>query len=124
MPRQPLFESNLMSCRRRCLVLTLPLLLGRSAFGQARPAVQLGLLVDGSSTLADCIGRLGPPGRQFAAAGGGVVFTYRLGEDGTGLHPVETPESWFDYQRRRSLVLVFDSRGTLTRHALVKVRGD
>lgn len=110
---------------RRLAVVPIVAALGACASAGAPPlpAVPIGFLVDGASTQAECIERLGAPQRRFAAAEGGVVFTYRLGEDGAGLHPVPASASWFDYARRRSLVLVFDARGTLARHALVAVRG-
>jgi hypothetical protein len=87
------------------------------------PAVTLDFLVDGRTTQVQSAERLGPATRQFAAADGGVVLTYRLGEDDGGLHPVPAPGAWFDFARRRSLVMHFDAQGVLRRHAVVAARG-
>lgn len=86
-------------------------------------ATPLDFLVEASTTSDQCIARLGPPSREFPAGEGGRVLTWRLGEAADGLHPLPTPTAWFDYDRRVSLVLVFDGDGRLTRQALVRAAG-
>lgn len=89
----------------------------------ASPLVQLDFLAPGVTTVAQCEQRLGTPSRRFASAAGGQVLTFRLGQDDAGLHATSFPGPWHLYEARLSLVAVFDSRGVLTRHALVKVKG-
>ncbi len=88
-----------------------------------RAAVALDFIADGRTTPEQCIARLGPPSSEFPAGEAGRVLTWRLGEDGQGLHPLPAPGAWFDFDRRVSLVLVFDANGRLTRQALVRAAG-
>lgn len=89
----------------------------------ALAAVRLDFLVEAQTTSDQCIARLGPPSRDLPAGEGGRVMTWRLGEDGDGLHPLPVPGAWFDYGKRVSLVLVFDSTGRLARQSLVRAAG-
>lgn len=115
-----------MGLRIAGLPLLLLLLLGACTAVPKAPAlaaVRLDFLVEARTSPEQCIALLGPPSREFAVGEGGCLLTWRLGEDGEGLHPLPTPGAWYDYGRRVSLVLLFDAGGRLTRHTLVRAAG-
>lgn len=112
--------------RARIVGWILLLLLGACSAVPKAPvlaAVPLDFLAGARTTPEQCIARLGPPSRELPAGEGGRVLIWRLGEDGQGLHPLPAPGAWFDYERRVSLVLLFDAGGRLARQALVRAAG-
>jgi hypothetical protein len=84
----------------------------------------LAFLVDGATTRETVLLQLGQPSGRFERE---RILTYRLGYDEkTGNHwLVEReagPSGWAAWDRARySLVLVFDERGVLRKHARVEV---
>jgi hypothetical protein len=85
---------------------------------RGRPEL-LDFLVDGSTTRAEAIGRLGPPFRRLQDDS---ICTYRLSHDEAGRFVSfgQGETSWTDLDA--SLVLVFDESGSLRRHSIVNVR--
>lgn len=94
--------------------------------GCATPAIQgadprlLEFLRDGASTRDEIMLALGQPSATFQQE---RILSYRLGEDAKQGYFVVQPNSaspWLNV--RYSLVLVFDSGGTLQKHSLVPVQ--
>jgi hypothetical protein len=62
--------------------------------------------------------KLGEPSASFEA---GRILTYRIGEDGDkGYFLMDRQVRWSN--TKFSLVMVFDEKGALTKHALIPVR--
>jgi hypothetical protein len=78
----------------------------------------LDFLNDGVTRRDDVYLKLGEPSARFEDL---RILTYRIGKDDGGYFPAGGPRGdWSGLPY--SLVLVFDSSGILTRHALVEVR--
>ncbi|MGZ5132307.1 MAG: hypothetical protein ACXWCV_17410 [Caldimonas sp.] len=85
------------------------------------PVVALDFIQDGVTTIEECEPRLGPPSKKIPGAAGGQMLTFWLEQEAGEMHVFVDPRSL--ERARYSLVLSFDARGVLTRHALVKVWG-
>lgn len=68
------------------------------------------------TTQAEVTQKLGSPAASYEQ---GRIVTYRLSEDAGGYRAPKSYESW-----KYSLVLEFDGKAVLARHALVKVRDE
>jgi hypothetical protein len=114
------------------IVSAVALLSGCAAAPAPVPLVDLAFIQDGVTSTDLAIQKLGVPSSQLAASSGGKVLMFQIGRDAAGLHAhwyTYTKSDWYDfldhwaaYDVRYSLVLVFDQRGVLERHALVKLR--
>jgi hypothetical protein len=120
-------------CVFNCAIVSaVALLSGCAAAPTPAPLVDLAFIQDGVTSTDLAIRKLGAPTSQLAASSGGKVLMFRIGQDAEGLHAqwyTYTKSDWYDfldrwaaYDVRYSLVLVFDQRGVLERHALVKLR--
>lgn len=114
------------------IVSAIALLCGCAAAPARAPLVDLTFIQDGVTSTDLAIRKLGAPASQLAASSGGKVLMFQIGQDAEGLHAqwyTYSKSDWYDfldrwatYDVRYSLVLVFDERGMLERHALVKLR--
>ncbi len=77
----------------------------------------LGFLADGTTTREEIFLHLAEPSASFE---GGKILTYRLDEDDSGF--VLLKKAGKGWTGKFSLVLVFDERGVLRRHALVRIK--
>jgi len=102
--------------RRLCIAVLIAVLTGCATQPVGKRDL-LSFLQDGKTSRVEAILTLGEPSRSLE---GGRIVTYRLNEDEGGytiLPPYAEGPSF-----KRSLVLVFDDKGTLRRHSLVKLR--
>jgi hypothetical protein len=109
-------------------LLVIALMLGACRTAPPPPSsaavVALDFLKDGITTRDQAQEHLGQPSREFLGSAGGQVLTFRIGRDAAGLHVATGADAWYRYEVCYSLVLSFDIQGALTRHTLVKVKGN
>ena len=103
---------------RAAAVVLLLLLFAGCATTPLGRADLLAFIEDGRTSREEAYLQLGEPSAFFE---GGRILSFRLGQDDGGYFLVEKAKGFVDV--RFSLMMVFDDRGVLQRHSLVRVKG-